>query len=161
MPIVTGDYLQEHPNSVYVPTTCGIITGRDPRLVMGAGAALAAREKFPWMPAYAAMTILNIGGVAQMGRGLYLYGFVPVYSENDKTPLVGCFQTKLDFRKKADIKVISLSASLLWVYASQHEDLRFQVPFPGIGLGGLREEDVLTYISYQASLDNVFFYKLK
>jgi len=55
----------------------------------------------------------------------------------------GVFQTKGDWRSPADLSLIAYSARKLAEWARKNPGLEIHLAFPGIGLGGLEEGEVL------------------
>lgn len=151
MRVCRGDFLRglEDPQGVVLATTNGVVK-RDGSLVMGAGAAKALAERFPELP-----RILG----AQAALTKRPYGVIVVELEGFR---VGAFQTKRDWRDPADPALITYSARLLKAYLMAHPDLRAHFPFPGVGLGGLREDQVLPILERELGGvgDRVFLYRL-
>ena len=56
---------------------------------------------------------------------------------------VGVFQTKGDWREPASLKIITHSAQKLAGWLVAHPGWEAHMAFPGVGLGGLEEEEVL------------------
>jgi hypothetical protein len=52
------------------------------------------------------------------------------------------FQTKTNWRNPADLNLIAYSAGQLDTLARKWKHATFHLNFPGIGLGGLREDEV-------------------
>lgn len=102
-------------------------------LVMGAGAALAARKLAPATPHTIGDMLLS-GQYPRCGRGV-LYGLVVIRAFG-----VGAFQTKCNYWEKSSYELIELSSMVLRVYALANADLRIAMNFPGIGYGGLSRE---------------------
>ncbi len=127
--------------AVVVAPTNGVLTPRG--LVMGAGAAKALAEAEPRLPALFAEAVRREG---TFRNGVYLYGFVAVEVGGR---LYGAFQTKGHWRNPADLGLVRQAASRLRQFLEEHPGLKVaslteaHLAFPGIGLGGLRPEEVL------------------
>jgi hypothetical protein len=104
---------------------------------MGAGAAADAKRHFPSIERLAGNAIL----AKSIKRDYYLYGFLQV------SPLLGIFQTKDHWRNKSDLNIIRMSTVLLNEWCEQNPAMQARMNFPGIGLGGLTESEVLKIIA--------------
>ena len=98
------------------------------RLVMGAGVALQARERFPGIDKRLGDKITSHDGENKV---FYLED-IHVFT----------FPTKLDWDKPATKWLIDRSAHELRTLAVNHPDLTFYLPRPGCGLGRLDYRDV-------------------
>jgi hypothetical protein len=148
MKIITGENLfSELGKADLLLFTANSTLNREKALVMGAGAALTARQRMPDLSHALGVRILGRGGSG--GK----YGIVSVQTQNNKR--VGAFQTKYHFRDKADIELIAFSCMMLKRFAPNFE--RIAMNYPGIGLGGLSEHLVQPII--ETLPDNVFIYK--
>lgn len=137
-------------------TTNGTVIGDN--LVMGAGVALQAKDKYAGLENYAGITMNSdynrchrLMEVAT-DRGIksyYLYGFIPVFCPS-VGKLLGFFQTKIDWSKNASLALIGYSIYNLNWYIQQTRVKSVALNFPGIGFGGLKRLDVLPLL---ASLD--------
>ena len=104
---------------------------------MGAGAALEAKQRFPELPRALGKLIPEM--IDKHG----FYGIaVPPGIEYAGT-LVGSFQSKYDWRQPSDLDLIRKSVDYLRYLSEKHENKLFALNFPGIGKGGLSEEEVL------------------
>ena len=101
------------------------------RLVMGAGIARQARDRYSTLPRVLGERVQSY---VQQDQD---YGFLPC------TDLpVGCFQTKRDWRDPADPALIRQAAEELGKWCRDHPRQIVHLPFPGIGRGGLDRETV-------------------
>lgn len=149
----------EQKADVYVIPTCGVIT-KAGALVMGAGAALGAKKRFPSLPMTAALYFRSQFGLpekmirmrgkkAETYNG-FVYGFVGVIGSGATDKTVGLFQTKIHYSDPARLSLIGhaivrMNAWLKWLYGFDEfpPNPKVVMCFPGIGLGGLRRESVL------------------
>jgi hypothetical protein len=128
----------------------------DGRLVMGAGAAKQLRS-------YISSSLFHYDLEKHFGAALSVlfsnphlctYGIMyDCIKEN--APLFGVFQTKYHWKDKACLSLIELSTHILSIISAQF--MRIAVNFPGIGSGGLHEDDVFPIISQLPN--NVYIYK--
>lgn len=98
-------------------------------LVMGAGIAKEAKERFPMFPKLLGDKIQAIDKVGQW------YGVLA--SPNYK---VGAFQTKTDWKLPSTLELIEYSTEMLIQIAPNYE--RIDMPVPGCSNGGLNYRDV-------------------
>lgn len=121
---------------LFLITTNAVV--RRGRLVMGAGIADQARQRFPGIDE-------RLGSVLiRRGEAETRYGLL-VSEEWPRRPL-GLFQTKIDYREPSPLDMIEQSASELeaWLFRqkSQGMEVRVDLPFPGVGCGGRSMEEV-------------------
>lgn len=118
-------------------------------LVMGRGIAYEASQKFPSLPKDAGGVILEHGpNYHVLPLGNYeLNGAIGFKSKNksDSTQL-WLFQVKRHWKEDASLKLIEIAASQLRELANLYPYEWFDLNFPGIGFGRLKEEDVLPII---------------
>ena len=146
MKIQIGNIFEHMGELDYVGITTNSTLNNKGHLVMGAGNAKQAKEVCPELP--------KIFG-EQIRKGCGNLGLYGLLRHNQYFAL----QTKLDWRDKSPIKVVSLSIYKLNLAANKHPDKIFGVPFPAINHGGLKEKDVLPML---LSLpDNVIIFKLE
>ena len=139
MIIKTGNLFDPNlpdPPDVRLFTANGTIK-RNGELVMGAGAAKAAKQLVPEAPAVLGRRVREEGRYLE-DQGAYVYGLMIETGMG-----LGAFQTKYHYRGRADLNLIALAAQKLALFASRHPDLRIAVNFPGVGLGRLRRESVM------------------
>ena len=135
MRVITAE-LFDQSDSLFVVTTNGNLR-RNNTLVMGAGAAAEAKRAFRDIERLAGTAIL----AKSVKRDYYLYGFLQI------SPLLGIFQTKDHWRNKADLNIIRMSTVLLTEWCYENPTTQVRMNFPGIGLGGLSESEVLKIIA--------------
>ncbi len=120
----TGDLWQRQHDLTCI-TTNAVITRAG--LVMGAGMAKAASDRYPRLRFLASYLI-------QQQPDPRRYGFLPLPQPLDNLAL---FQTKGHFREPSSLELIQHSLEGLTAYALAHPDKRIALPYPGIGLGRL------------------------
>lgn len=123
-----GD-LWHYPADLYFVTTNSYIT-KNKELVMGRGAALQAKNKYPELPKVAATTIQHLGYY-----GLRIF---PQWK-------IGLFQVKYNWSNPAQLRLIRNSANDLFDFAQWFYGI-IVLNFPGIGNGQLNRADVLPLI---------------
>lgn len=129
-----GDMWTAYDDSqLFLVTTNSVVT--DGKLVMGAGIALQAQQRFPG--------IERAFGQAIGSREVYGLLVSPQWPERK----LGAFQTKRHWREKATVAVIQNSVHCLLVWLREHPGVRVDLAYPGIGHGGLAVEDVEPVIS--------------
>jgi hypothetical protein len=130
---------------LFLITTNSIIK-KNGALVMGAGIARQARDRFPGLD-------LALGGYIHLKRGgtRVLYGLI--VSPKWPHARLGAFQTKIDWRDDSDPEVIKFSVECLLEWLEHFPDAKVHLAFPGINHGNLSVEQVLPIIS--ALPDNV------
>ena len=152
--VIQGNFLSAigQPNSVLAVPTNGVLTSKG--LVMGAGAASALAQHQPLLRESFAQAIRQVG---QEHQGIWKYGFVAVELDGQ---LYGAFQTKLHFNLPSTSNLLRYSAQRLQAWMDQHPDLTVHLAFPGIGLGGMRPEEVLQILE-ESIAGEVYLYRLK
>jgi len=135
--VIHGDFLEglRDPDGIVLASTCGVIT-RGGRLVMGAGAARALAHRFSGL-ADEFGRLVRLSGVFRGDH--WVYGLVVT---TYRGYLVGAFQTKGHWRDPSSLDLVRFSASKLGRYLEANPDIRVHMAYPGIGLGGLGQEDV-------------------
>lgn len=140
-----------------VTTNGTMVSGK---LVMGGGSAGEANLRFPGIDAAFAKAIHREGSYdRQLGAWKYHLLVSPKWFKGEGGKL-GAFQTKYAVSKPASMDAIATSTALLMLmcsYLSKREQIH--MPFPGIGLGGLRREDVLPYIEQLPDMVTIWEYE--
>jgi hypothetical protein len=122
-------------------------------LTMGAGSTKALAQAYPHLPRVfgrMARSKPNMGG-------WHLYGLLAL--EVAPGLHAGLFQSKGDWRSPADLGIIRYSATVLAKYLEGNPQ-EVHMAFPGIGLGGLPEDEVLEALEPLLGGFKVFLYKL-
>lgn len=130
MKYATGNLWNFHSLGPVCITTNGIIK-KDGTLVMGAGIALQAKQRFPTLP------IALADAVSQYGNHTFYLPDENVFS----------FPTKHDWRDKSDLALIAKSAAQLLVITERMGFSQVFLPKPGCANGQLNWEDVKNVIS--------------
>jgi hypothetical protein len=146
--LVTGDLWGELGKAQLLLVTTNSTLSYRGGLVMGAGVARQARDRFPELPGIFADQCWQFG--------FPRYGVLPgaVYGGTR----VGAFQTKLHWRDPSPLDLIAESTAKLaaWIQRFDHGQ-RVALAFPGIGHGSLRVDQVLPII--ESLPDNVYVYR--
>jgi hypothetical protein len=101
---------------------------------MGRGAAMEAVRNFPGIDFECGKMIKANNAVGKV------YGFRLIDAH------FGIFQTKINWWDNAEIKVIEYSMGMLAKEARAYPKLQYRLNFPGIGCGGLLNEDVIGFL---------------
>ncbi len=118
-------------------------------LVMGRGAALSVKMKYPDIDkAFGRIVKASINSAGEY----YLAWLRP--------PGIGVFQVKRNFKEKADLDLIGASAGVLSAFARHYKDHTIHVNYPGIGYGGLDFSVVHAVLRKECPQDNVIFWKV-
>lgn len=140
----TGDMWNEYPGAdLFLVTTNSLVV--DGRLVMGAGMALEAKNRYKGLNLALGERIEHLG----------VYGLL--VSENWPTAKLGAFQTKINPADPSPPWLIHYSALMLDQLIRKNKVLMVYLNFPGIGHGGLTKEQVLPLVSFLP--DNVCLYE--
>lgn len=138
MELKKGNLFKDSDADILLFTSNGVVK-RTGELVMGAGAARAAALADPDLPKLLGSAILR--GHRALRPGIYEYGLVIVESRG-----FGAFQTKYHYREPSPLSLVALSARMLAREATANPGTTYAVNFPGVGLGGLNRNDVLSLI---------------
>lgn len=112
-------------------------------LVMGAGNAKVVRDKFKGIDQRLGEKISNLSR--------YL-----IVLDNDTN--IFALQTKINWKDKSPIDLVSESINVLCESATQMPNQKFACPFPAVNHGGLSKNIVMPLI--EKLPDNVFIYSL-
>lgn len=118
-------------------------------LVMGRGAALQAKNRFPELPKLAGKIISNTCG------HLGFYGVIAVPELGN----IGIFQTKFDFADSSRLSLIERSLGKLINMIEASGKTSVHLNFPGIGYGNLRRADVLRLLVKLLDIVTVWEYE--
>ncbi len=149
--VVKGNFLSAGRGLLLAPGN-GVVR-RDGLLTMGAGAAKALAQAYPHLPRVFGRWAR---GKPDMG-GWHLYGLLVL--EVAPGLQAGLFQSKGDWKDRADLGIIRYSATVLAEYLQKNPQ-EAHLAFPGIGLGGLEEEEVLEVLEPVLGDLPVTLYKL-
>lgn len=147
---IINDNLWNSNDDIILVTGNSYINQRG-ELVMGRGAALELKEKFPSFPKKFGTQILSSCG----HLGEYNLIFISVIGDRD----YGIFQVKYHYRDNASLDLINRSVEYL-IHIANYVDIHGQsisMNFPGIGWGRLNEKDVRPIL--EKLPNNVTIYK--
>ena len=119
------------------------------RLIMGAGAAVDVANAYPAVPVL-------------LGTKISRYmtnGFYGIVTSQQHDRVVGAFQTKYHYKNPSTIELVKRSIEQLVTLANNFPNKLIHLNFPGIGLGGLKEKDVLPLLGVLP--DNVIIWRKK
>jgi hypothetical protein len=105
---------------------------------MGAGAAFEAKKLYPTSPALLGMKIK----AKRDPKGFY--GLAFCHQHNCR---LGAFQTKYHWNSDSSLELIQASIRQLEIYAISTPSQTIFLNFPGIGLGGLKREEILPLLA--------------
>ena len=109
------------------------------QLVMGAGIALQAKQKFPDLAKALGQQIQT--AVGSLGD------YNLLVSPRWPNAKLGCFQVKRHWRQPASMDLNTQSTTALKWWARRHHDCQIHLNFPGIGCGKLKKTAVLPILS--------------
>ncbi len=133
--VVKGNFLSAS-RGVLLATGNGVVR-RDGLLTMGAGSAKALAQAYLHLPRVfgkMARSTPNMGG-------WHLYGLLIIQVAPGLH--AGLFQSKGHWRDRADLSLIAYSAKKLVEWLRNNPGWEVHMAFPGVGLGGLDEGEVL------------------
>lgn len=152
MKIVKADLWNSEDDIILVTTNSTI--KKNGEVVMGGGAALEMKNKFPNFPKILGYEIKK--NYVSGGE----YGVLVFFPDENlsKNKRLGAFQVKYNWWEKASLPLINYSTNLLYKAMTENfKDMTCSLNFPGIGNGKLDFEDV--YYVVQRLPDNVTIYK--
>jgi hypothetical protein len=150
MQIIKGNLWDELGHADVILFTANNTLNAKGELVMGAGAAREAKERFPDLPRFLGYQIAS-----KTGDYGVVSTMVPYQGGRQR---IAAFQTKRHWKSPSPLDLLKLSCEKLAGYAKQFPVQRIALNYPGIGLGGLTESDVLPLL--ETLPDNVFVYRL-
>lgn len=150
MEIITGDLWSEIGNAKLLLVTTNAFINIRREVVMGRGAALEAKTRYPEMPTELAKLIKH-------GE---LYGCLPLpWLETDSKTFLGAFQVKQFWFHEAELGIISLSCTALAKLMRSPLFDSVAMNYPGIGNGKLPESEVYPVLEAALGELNVRIYK--
>lgn len=126
----------EYPAQYYCVTTNGIVKNNG-ELVMGAGIALEAKNRFPQLP-------------QRLGKLVSIFGNKAFFLQDLR---IISFPTKHHFKDNSDIKLIENSAKEIAAFVKIHQVESIVMTRPGCGHGKLNWKDVKNVIEPIFSTD--------
>lgn len=147
MRLARGDMWSAYDGAdLFLVTTNGVVT-HDGKLVMGAGIARQARNRFPGLDEALGKAALEAGAP---------YGLL--VSPRWPKAKLGAFQTKGEWKEGASPALISASTHMLLEWCKEHPTAQVHLNMPGVGLGGLPLEVVLPILEPLPDSVNVWEY---
>ncbi|MGI8547353.1 MAG: hypothetical protein ACR2M1_08455 [Gemmatimonadaceae bacterium] len=131
---LTGDLWSAWPTTGLLLVTTNAIVLESGALVMGAGVARDARDRFPGLDVALGAAIQAQGRVGQR------YGLLVSPGWPEKR--IGAFQTKVRPRERSTLDLVQYTTHALADWCARHPTVRVDLPFPGIGNGRLDPDDV-------------------
>lgn len=141
MKLRKGDMWDVYERSdLFLITTNGRIAEPQGKLVMGRGVAKEARDMFPGLDRRLALKIKSVG-VFDEKLQCWRYGFIPGAN-------LGILQVKYHWNHVADLALIQFSVNKLAMWTDEHQGAIVNMPFPGIGAGRLKKDQVMPIIEW-------------
>jgi len=157
-----GNMFYVPENEIIIVTTNSIVLANG-CLVMGAGAALQARNTFWWLPEVAGKTIRESCG--SMGiYGTLILQPIDNDKEWDSTSRrgdAGIFQTKTHYKQPSTLELIKYSTECLTKIAQDNPKQQYHLNYPGIGYGGLTPQEVRPCLKPMEKHNNVTIWTRK
>ena len=127
---------------VHIVTGNGMLKENGSKLVMGAGAAYEMRIRYPGIDIAFAEEVIKCRSINHAYGSPRLYGYTwAVYPSGHR---LGILQAKYHYDDGSNLALIGYSLTKLLQAANiRGMDWTYAMNFPGIGLGGLKEKDVL------------------
>jgi hypothetical protein len=145
--------------------TTNASTRADGRLVMGAGIARQARDRFPGLDARLGDVVACLAqdkvAFSHRGREYHFWspGYHTLVSPDWPQARPGLFQVKQRFCDPASLDLIERSVGMLCWWCQQHPEAQVHLNFPGIGNGRLAQDDVLPLIGELPDSVHVWQYR--
>lgn len=143
-----GDIWSELGNSCIIFITTNSVTNKKGDLVMGAGSAKQAKDRFPKLP--------KIWGKAV--RQFRDLDYHIIITEIEDNIFVGALQTKRDWKASSPKNLVIKSLKKLQEYAKLNPTVNFHSVMPGINHGKLNIQEVKPYTDLCP--DNITFWQL-
>ena len=135
----SGDMWDIYGEADLFLVTSNSFVKKDERLVMGAGIAKEALDRFPNID-------LRLGQAIQFeDKHLGVYGLLVSFNWESGQKL-GLFQVKRSHKNDADLSIIETSTNALIDWCKHYPDAKVHLNFPGIGYGRLNPDDVIPII---------------
>jgi hypothetical protein len=131
-----GNVFEYPPEFLKIVTTNGYIR-KNGELVMGRGAALDAKNRYPDLPILAGNTIRVYPFKSEQEFLYHKYGFVYLSMYD-----IGLFQVKYHWEDAADLDLIAYSVTQLNAFVSKFDRLCV-MNYPGIGNGKRSKEEIM------------------
>jgi hypothetical protein len=146
MQLVRGDLWDAYGVADLVLFAANSQLDKNDCLVMGAGSALEAKQRFPHLPAEIGEWLIEEG---EDGREFYLWVPGEQPRQRPRGTVVGAIQTKRFWRDPSDLALIDMSICYLWRFLDDRPEWRVAMPLLGCGpkTGQLRRENVLPLLA--------------
>lgn len=156
MQLAQGDMWTVYDQAVlFLVTTNGVVT-RSGALVMGAGIAKQARDRFPGLDQ-------ALGSAVKAAGSPYGLLVSPRWSispgGSGATAKLGAFQTKDNWTEGSSPVLIGFAANKLLAWCEAHPTARVHLNMPGVGCGGLSREAVLPLLASLPDTVTVWEYR--
>ena len=136
MKLSQGDMWSAFEQADLFLVTTNSVLNRHGALVMGAGIARQAVERFPGLDA-------ALGSVVRQAGDTYGLLVSPRWPEAK----LGAFQTKIHWREGSSLELIAFSTGKLLAWCREQPAAQVHLNLPGVGLGGLSREQVLPVLA--------------
>lgn len=136
MQLARGDMWSAFEQADLFLVTTNSVLNRDGALVMGAGIAKQAKDRFPGLD--------KVLGKAALAAG-EPYGLL--VSPRWPSAKLGAFQTKANWKEGSSPALIAFSTGKLLAWCQEHPTAQVHLNLPGVGLGGLSREQVLPVLA--------------
>lgn len=140
MKLAQGDMWSVYDQADLFLVTTNSVLNRHGALVMGAGIARQARERFPVLDVALGSVVVQAGDT--YGLLVSPRWFIPP-NGSGPTAKLGAFQTKVRWQDPSSLELINFSTSKLVAWCKAHPTARVHLNMPGVGHGGLSREQVL------------------
>jgi hypothetical protein len=153
MKLIKGNLWDFKDEAILV--TCNSYIRKDGEVVMGRGAALEFKERFPLLPIiFGDQISRHYGALKKYG---ILLSSISGYTFRSGQKYLGLFQVKYHFKNPADISLIEFSTNGLMKFIKDIPLNSVSMNFPGVGYGRLQRELILPII--EKLPDNVSIYE--
>lgn len=136
---------------LYLATTNSELNNRN-ALIMGAGSAKSVKLQYPGIE----QTFGNL--VYKLRDKHYKYGLITINYEGQ---LVGAFQTKTNYKYSSDIFLIKNSVEMLVSWCNANPTKTVALPYPGVGYGGMKIQEVEKIIAVLPDTVTVFLTEVR
>lgn len=143
-----GDIWSELDNSCIILITTNSTINKRGELVMGAGSAKQAKDRFPNLP--------KIWGKSV--RGFRDLDYNIIITELENNIFIGALQTKRFWKDPSTKNLVAKSLQKLQEYAESNPTIQFHCVMPGIGKGKLDINKILPFTDLCPN--NITFWQL-
>lgn len=144
MIIIKGNLWDEIGKSNLILFTANSCCDHQGCLIMGAGCAAEARDRYPDLPKTIGTYLREYGLTEKL---FHLWLPHEINHPDHEGTLIGALQTKKNWAAKSSLELVQQSIGCLRIELAARPWLkRVALPLPGCGLGMLRRQDVLPYL---------------